>query len=195
MVRRGSSRWLENAASSSARYSRRRPPNIANAQRGVGFVEILVAIVLLSIGVMAGARMQISGMRFSQSAYLQSQASFMASDIIDRMRSNIDGVQADAYDKFKAGADAVDPGCDTKQCSPKELAEQDRYDWSTYLFPLAGSKGFTPVLPGTVADPASATVTRVAGKEGQFTVEVKWVEEVNGKSRVVPLRVDFVTEY
>ena len=162
-------------------------------QRGVGFVEILVAIVILSIGVLAGARMQIFGMRYSQSAYYQSQASFMASDIIDRMRANIDGVQAGHYNSFSAAAGLTDPGCGTRTCTPAELASQDRYDWSGYLFPASGTDGLAALLPGNATNPASATVSRK--DDGEFSAVISWVEDIDGEAVVVPLQVDFVTEF
>jgi len=70
-------------------------------QRGIGFIEILITIALLSIGFLALARMQVEGMRFSQSAYFQSQAYFLASDMINRMRTNTDGVRDGHYDNIE----------------------------------------------------------------------------------------------
>jgi len=70
-------------------------------QKGVGLLEILITVLLLSIGFLAAAKMQVQGMRFSQSAYIEAQAYFMISDMMDRMRSNAKGVRAKHYDNKK----------------------------------------------------------------------------------------------
>ncbi|MFK7892804.1 MAG: type IV pilus modification protein PilV [Granulosicoccus sp.] len=66
-------------------------------ERGIGLIEILIAVVVISIGFLATARMQVDSMRLSQSAYFQTQAAFLASEMIDRMRSNLPGVTSGFY--------------------------------------------------------------------------------------------------
>ena len=46
-------------------------------QSGVGLLEVLIALIILSFGFLATARMQVEGMRYSQGAYNLSQAKFM----------------------------------------------------------------------------------------------------------------------
>ena len=57
-------------------------------QQGIGLIEILIAVLLVSIGFLAAAQMQVHSMRFSQSAYHQSQAYYLATSMIARIRSN-----------------------------------------------------------------------------------------------------------
>lgn len=56
--------------------------------RGFTLVEVLVAVVILSIGLLAVAGMQTSSLRGGNSALLRSQAILGAEDILDRMRAN-----------------------------------------------------------------------------------------------------------
>lgn len=60
-------------------------------QRGVSLIEVLVAIFVLSLGVLAMAGLQLSSMRTSQGALLRSQAATLATDMADRMRANLTG--------------------------------------------------------------------------------------------------------
>lgn len=60
----------------------------AGAQRGVSLIEVLVAIVVLSIGLLGLAGLQASGMRVGQSSIHRSQAAQLAYDMADRMRVN-----------------------------------------------------------------------------------------------------------
>lgn len=166
---------------------------MASKQAGVGLLEILITIVLLSVGFLTMARMQVQGMRFSQSAYLQSQASFMAADMVDRMRANIDGVKAGHYDGLATTAAASNPGCQDKLCDADDLANQDLYDWSAYLYSPDSASGFIPMLPSGGGIEAAGRVVRIA--PGQYSVRLSWMETIDGAATAMPMRLDFVTEY
>ena len=56
--------------------------------RGMTLVEILVALVVLSIGLLGLASMQTASVKFSTSAYQRTQATAIAYDLVDRMRGN-----------------------------------------------------------------------------------------------------------
>ncbi|WP_157735921.1 type IV pilus modification protein PilV [Granulosicoccus antarcticus] len=161
-------------------------------QRGVGLLEILIAVVIMSVGFLAAARMQVEGMRFSQSAYFQSQAYFMASDMIDRMRSNIPGVEQGFYDGKTTSADADDPGCNTNRCNPRGLSLQDIHDWSSSLHSLQGASSFIPALPGTDTTPASGTIQKM--DDGVYAVVMNWSEVIQGENNQQELRIQFALE-
>ena len=165
----------------------------AHRQRGVGLIEILIAVVVLSIGFLAAARMQVEGMRFSQSAYFNSQAYFMASDLIDRMRANVEGVSNGEYDSgFITGAQVMDPGCADRACTPAELARQDLFDWSVHLHPSLVGVEAPPSLPDGENVVARGEV--IDDGDGQYTVNVHWAEIVDGGSREQTLSLSFVAE-
>lgn len=170
----------------------RNPLTNKRYQQGVGLLEILIAVVLMSMGFLAAARMQVEGMRFSQSAYHQSQAYFLANDMIDRMRSNIPGVTAGYYSAESTSAGASDPGCDVIQCSPLGIARQDLYDWSTNLHSLEGFSGFVSALPGTAATPAAGQIEDLGN--GIFAVVMSWSEVVGGNDQQENLRIQFALE-
>ena len=156
-------------------------------QRGVGLIEIMVSVVLIAIGFLAAAQMQIQGMRFSQSAYFQSQAYFLASDMIDRMRSNTGGVDDGEYDNVSTSASAINPDCANNACTPAGNAAQDIYDWSTHLYPLEGGSNFVAALPE-----ATGTVQSIGN--GIYAVNLSWSEDVEGSSQTQTLTINFATE-
>jgi len=164
----------------------------SHSQQGVGLIEILVAVLLISMGFLAAARMQVEGMRFSQSAYHQSQAYFLASDMIDRMRGNIDGVVKGYYSGVTTSSAASNPNCDQIQCSSLGLARQDIYDWSASLYSLAGHSGFVPALPSSSSTAASGTVEAIGN--GVFSVTMIWNEVIQGDDTQQNLRVQFALE-
>lgn len=57
-------------------------------QRGFTLLEVLIALVVLSIGLLSLAGLQATGLRNNHSAYLRSQATLLAYDAIDRIRAN-----------------------------------------------------------------------------------------------------------
>ena len=161
-------------------------------QRGVGLIEILVAVLILSVGFLAAARMQVEGMRFSQSSYFRSQAYFMANDMIDRMRANPTGVAALAYAGKVTSADLMDPGCATVTCDDAELAAQDLYDWSAQLHPGDGAVSPLPSAEdGGVDVRARGTIERDAAT-GAYTVTMFWAEVMDGRLGERSLPLSFV---
>ena len=160
------------------------------SQRGVGLVEILIAVVLISIGFLAAARMQVQSMRFSQSAYFESQANFLAMDMIDRIRSNTDGVSGGAYDALSTANAIADPECAAKACASDQRALQDTFDWRAHFVPTVA--GADPLLPATGEDPAFGTVTHLG--DGRFQVSVNWGEIVDGVDETQSLSIFFVAE-
>ena len=71
---------------------------IHKIQQGFSLLEVLIAIVVLSIGLLGLAGLQASSLRNNHSAYLRSQATFLATDIIDRMRANRLAALGGSYD-------------------------------------------------------------------------------------------------
>ena len=161
-------------------------------QRGVGFVEVLIAVLIISFGFLAVARMQVDSMRNSQSAYFRSQAHLMASAMIDRMRANVDGVRAGHYDAGRTAAGTTDPGCLNALCDPERIARQDLHDWSASLHAADGDADFVPLLPSVDAVDAFGEIRRTGA--GRYTVRVVWGERVGETVESAELAVDFVSE-
>ena len=159
------------------------------SQSGVGLIEVLIAVVVMSVGFLAAARMQVEGMRFSQSAYYQSQAHFLANDMIDRMRSNIQGVLDGNYNNVSTSSSAVKPTC--ADCTPSEVAQLDIFDWSSNLFDLAGTAGFIPALQSGDTE-ANGRIILIGGE--QYAIEMSWSELIAGANTTQRLRIQFELE-
>jgi type IV pilus assembly protein PilV len=84
-------------------------------QAGFLLVEIMVAVSVLSIGLLGMANMQLTGIKNNHSAMLRGEAAMYVDDISDRMRANIPGVAAGNY-AFSGN---------TKVSSPANQAELD----------------------------------------------------------------------
>ncbi|WP_448089411.1 type IV pilus modification protein PilV [Pseudomonas azerbaijanoccidentalis] len=58
------------------------------AQDGMTLIEVLVALVILSVGLLGAAAFQLNALKYTDSARMTSQASFIAYDMMDRIRAN-----------------------------------------------------------------------------------------------------------
>lgn len=70
---------------------------VRHSMRGFTLLEVLVAIVVLSIGLLGLAGLMASSLKNSHSAYQRTQATWLAYDALDRMRANRQVALAGGY--------------------------------------------------------------------------------------------------
>ncbi|MBK6596509.1 MAG: type IV pilus modification protein PilV [Proteobacteria bacterium] len=140
-------------------------------QRGFTLVEALIAVLVLSIGLLGVAGLQLSSLRGNSDAARRSQATFLAYDIADRMRANRDSALAGEYDIALATA--------TPAAGGATLSQRDLNEWRTSI---------VATLPSG-ATPATGEISRLAGGE-QFQITVRWFE---GTQAGAPTAMQFVT--
>ena len=58
------------------------------SERGFTLLEVLVALVITSIGLLGLAGLMVNSLKNNQSSAMRSQAAWLAYDVIDRMRAN-----------------------------------------------------------------------------------------------------------
>lgn len=98
-------------------------------QRGLSLLEVLVAIVILSLGLLGMAGLQAASLRTSQGSFYRAQAAQYADDMAERMRANLG--QARSYGL--ALADAAPTGTSVR--------DRDLADWLAKLRSLPGGDG------------------------------------------------------
>ena len=108
-------------------------------------IEILVAVLIVTFGILAMAALQANSVRYNKTSEMRSVASLLAKDMADRMRANIAGVKAGNYNLTPGNyADAVTatlnaglaapPSCAATSCTPQEMANIDLAQWRRNLF-------------------------------------------------------------
>jgi type IV pilus assembly protein PilV len=130
------------------------PSSPPKNQAGFSMIEALVAILILAIGLLGLAFLQAQGLKFNTSAYARTQASILASDIIDRMRINAG--EATVYATTSASG-TCDPTATTVQ--------NDITCWSSLL---------AAALPG-----GSGSIADLGGNA--FTITVSWQERLGAR--------------
>ncbi len=102
---------------------RRRAPRSLAAIRGVGLIEVLVAVLVLAIGLLGVAAMQATALRNSQSSLERSQGVMHVYTILDAMRANPDAARSGGYNM---GMTCTAP-------SAGSLISSDQRQWITVL--------------------------------------------------------------
>jgi type IV pilus assembly protein PilV len=93
---------------------------------GISMVESLVALVIISVGMLGIAGLYLSSLQAGRSANLRMQAVNLASDMADHIRANKRGrnfYEATATDKGES------KDCATATCSAEDIAKNDIYVW------------------------------------------------------------------
>lgn len=73
------------------------PIAMAKKQHGSTLIEVLIALLVLSFGMMGMAGVQSVSLRGNQAAYFRTQATSLSMDIVERMRANLTAVGAGDY--------------------------------------------------------------------------------------------------
>jgi type IV pilus assembly protein PilV len=150
-----------------------------NIHRRNGFtlVEVLVALVVLSVGLLGIGKLMMFSSRANDSAYMRSQATALAYTMLDDMRAN----QQDAINGLYAvglGAYA-NPGlaCDnaTPCVTSGQLAQYDLYQWKSAMQAALPSGDGTVATAQSVDPITGATITLA-------TISVQWNDAVAQQS-------------
>jgi type IV pilus assembly protein PilV len=147
-------------------------------QRGAGLIEALVAILILSIGLLGMIGMQTAALKYEQTGWARSALAANISSLAERIRAN-SNAQANAYvfaRTYQAERTSIEsdntyltPGkdCESLTCTEAELATYDLTIWRRDL---------NQQLPGAVGM-VSATGTK--GVDLRFLITVAWFDKDN----------------
>lgn len=133
-------------------------------QSGFTMIEVLVTLIILSLGLLGLAGMQATGLKSNHQAYMRSQATLLAYDMGDRLRANMAGVEAGAYNDIE-GIPENAANCEAGACSPAQMAAFDAFQWNSAL---------ADVLPS-----GQGIVDRAGNI---FTISVMWDNDRSGVS-------------
>lgn len=121
------------------------------SQSGVGLIEVLVAVLVLSIGFLGAAAMQAMSLSTNNSAMARSMATVSSYSILDVMRADVVNARSGAYDgTVKAGS------CPATDSS---LVGDQLNQWCTQLGQNLGAKDTTTGKIDCAAGNGHCTVT------------------------------------
>jgi len=129
---------------------------------GFTLIEMLIALLVFSYGLLGWAALQLTALEGSRSAELRTIATLQAQDLADRMRANMAAVNAGQYtadvksDNNCRSIYFKHAGGTPAACTPTQLAQDDLYDWDVANGELLpGGAGM--VCRDSVANPGDRT--------------------------------------
>lgn len=142
--------------------------------RGISMVESLVALVVLSVGMLGIAALFVESVRNSRTALLRTQAINLVSDMADRIRANASA--GDAYDLAAYGGAPASHDCAPTEgtaggnCTLEELAEDDLARW------VAAVNATLPSAGGAAPRATVQHQPAVGGGPEEYVISVAWQE-------------------
>jgi type IV pilus assembly protein PilV len=107
-----------------------------NRSDGFTLMEVMIAVLVLSLGLLGLAGLQATSLKANTSAAARGQATLLAYDIIDRMRANRDAALAGTYNNTAGTAPtggASDCQANSATCDADAIAAYDLNQWKCLL--------------------------------------------------------------
>lgn len=145
-----------------------RPFAGAKRNRAFSLIEVLIALIVMSVGMLGIAGLYVHGMQAGRTSQFRHHAVLLAGDVADRIRANPDAGAAyvDAGVAPAPGTNCIAGGVD---CTAPEMAANDMYLWDQQA-------------QGTLPD-GDVTVTYDNGAiPSVYTVTIDWVEAGDDRS-------------
>ena len=146
-----------------------------SASRGFTLLEVLVALLVLSIGLLGLAGMQTLSLKNNNSALIRSQAVVLAYDAVDLMRGNragaLKGSPEGAASVYPTGFGDSESTVSCSACSSDDQAQNDIAAWKQRINAMQ--------LPG---GEGQIVISDVPGEGVKVRVGVRWDDNRDGDS-------------
>ena len=142
-------------------------------QKGFSLIESLVAMMVISIGMLGVAGLETYAKNSGYEAMQRTTASMLAQDMMQKMRANTSVIGN--YEGYTVGNSSIgSPGtnCAASQCTTAELVVWDIWDWERQL------DGATETSAGNntggLLNPTGCISGPGTGAAGTYTVAIAW---------------------
>jgi type IV pilus assembly protein PilV len=153
--------------------------------QGFTLIEVLVSILILSIGVLGVTALQMRGLDGNRNALLRVQASQLASDLIQRIEVN----GATTYGPVSLGdVPPVPTNCNDSNCTPAQIAQFDTTQWLCSINSIASDGTTFPACQGlsiTGVLPLGEASLVMNGDE--YEMKIEWSDIKSSQTRSVEL--------
>lgn len=147
-------------------------------QGGLSMIEVLVAVAILSVGLLGTASLQMQSKRANLGSVERTLASVLVNDVFERMRANPGrlGVYLAELDASQnvgvSSGTAPTPDCEATACTPTELALRDIWEWERLLIGATEDSGGDNT--GGLVLPLACMTGPAGGGAGVYTLAIAW---------------------
>lgn len=146
--------------------------------RGFALMDALIAVLLVSIGVLGIAGLQVATVSDYRDTRMRQYATVLATDLADRIRANRAGIAAYTNSNLAAAADMPCASSVGSPCTPADLALDDLHHWKSSVTQLGFLATETSIIVDATVDPVTVEVElgwdSRAGAEGvTFKTEMR----------------------
>ncbi len=147
-----------------------------NKNQGFTLIEVLISIVILSIGLLGLAALQTKNLQYIQTANVRTQATFLAADLVDQINTNKTAAMAGQYNVTAMPTGTA--GCTGTACLPSAMARSNLINWYQRINQRIGTNVVDLGLAPSVATiSCSGGVSCPAGS--LYTIRIFWVQRVS----------------
>lgn len=141
--------------------------------RGFSLIEVLVALFVISIGMLGIAGMELFSKSTETEAVQRSTAILVAQEMMEKMRANPTGLASYINVTLgNASLSAPSTDCTTSTCTTTQLASHDLWSWEQLLDGANEVSGTTKT--GGLVQPQGCITGPAAGAAGVYTVAIAW---------------------
>lgn len=150
------------------------------SQQGFSLIEVLVAILIVTVGLVGLAGMQLVGLKGNQQSFSKNLAAHHTQALLERMRGNAAGVHGDAYLTDSSTLSCATPPTDdctdtASSCNSAQMATYDIYQ------SFCGGQGSSSGGIRRDLSNARIVITCPVDCETGVTMNLSWQEQVLGK--------------
>jgi len=156
---------------------------MSKQERGFSLLEVLIALLVLSVGLLGIAGLQTVSLRFNHQSYERTQATVLISEIFEKIVANPVAARSGSFDTIDdtdTSASFTGYGSCPASCTPTQLATFDLFRWKLSIEDprrLAQGRG---------------TIARIDDPDGPtahvYEVTVSWVENNLAMSQSMRMR-------
>lgn len=148
-------------------------------QQGFSLIEVLVALIILSIGLLGIAGLQITSKQTNFEAVQRTTATMLARDMIERMRVNASELAAytNSGSGFaftpESGITTAATDCSSSSCNTTTMVNYDLYEWEKAI---AGTSEVSSggANTGGLVSPTGCISVPAGAPAGTVTVAIAW---------------------
>ena len=164
--------------------------------RGFTLLEVLVAVLIFSLGLLGLAGLLAVSVKTNHAAYLRTQATFLAEGMADRMRANVLGLWNNSYNVTLTApltsTSAIPTTCTAGACSYADIATRDLAVFQDQLATFLPSPR-TMIACSTTQTPTAEQMLVLPPYSGTCEMLITWgdVSNVQSKGSTAPELITF----